>query len=60
MASSARAPSRSGALPGVSWKAKGRPRSSVRAWIFVVRPPRDRPIALLKAPLLRLPLSDAP
>ena len=31
----------------------GRPISSVSAWILVVCPPRERPMALLKAPLLR-------
>jgi len=45
-------------LPGVTRKASGRPISSVSAWILVVCPPRERPIALLKAPLLRLPRSD--
>jgi hypothetical protein len=35
----------------------GRPILSVIAWIFVVCPPRERPMALLKAPLLRLPPS---
>ena len=34
------------------------PRASVTAWIFVVRPPRERPMALPKAPLLRRPPSD--
>lgn len=47
-------------LPGVSRKATGRPTASVRAWIFVVRPPRERPMALRKAPLLRPPPSGAP
>jgi transposase len=32
-------------LPGVSRNARGRPRPSLMAWIFVVRPPRERPIA---------------
>lgn len=45
-----RARTRSWVLPGVVRKAKGRPISSVSAWILVVCPPRKRPIALLKAP----------
>ena len=39
-------------------KATGRPRSSVSAWILLVRPPRERPIACSKSPLLRPPPSD--
>ena len=46
-----RAPTKSWVLPGVIRKASGRPTSSVSAWILVVCPPRERPIALLKAPL---------
>ncbi len=53
-----RAPTKSWVLPGVIRKASGRPTSSVSAWILVVCPPRERPIALLKAPLLRRPRSD--
>ena len=52
-----RAPTKSWVLPGVIRKASGRPISSVSAWILVVCPPRERPIALLKAPLLRRPRS---
>jgi hypothetical protein len=33
------------ALPLVGMKASGRLRASVSAWIFVVRPPRERPTA---------------
>ena len=35
----------SGTLPPVSAKAIGRQNLSVSAWIFVVRPPRERPTA---------------
>jgi hypothetical protein len=35
----------SAACPPVSTKRRGRPVASVRAWIFVVRPPRERPMA---------------
>ena len=35
----------SATFPPVSRKAMGRPSASVRAWIFVVRPPRERPTA---------------
>ena len=35
----------SATLPPVSRNAMGRHRQSVSAWIFVVRPPRERPIA---------------
>src|SRR5258708_9716495 len=37
--------------PGVIAKAINLPRQSTTAWIFVVRPPRERPIACAKAPL---------
>jgi hypothetical protein len=37
-------------FPGVSRSTRGRPCSSVRAWILVVRPPRERPIAWTKSP----------
>jgi hypothetical protein len=37
--------------------AMGRPRASTMAWIFVVRPPRERPIACACAPLFRPPPS---
>ena len=32
------------AFPGVSRSATARPHPSVRAWIFVVGPPRERPM----------------
>ena len=32
-------------FPGVSRSATARPQPSVRAWIFVVGPPRERPMA---------------
>ena len=35
----------SATLPGVRAKATGRPRSSAKAWILLVLPPRERPIA---------------
>jgi hypothetical protein len=41
--------------PGVTSMAIGRPRESTMAWIFVVRPPRERPIACASAPLFRPP-----
>jgi hypothetical protein len=34
-----------GRLPGVSDSATGLPSASTTAWIFVVRPPRERPMA---------------
>jgi hypothetical protein len=37
-------------LPGVSARRSGRPRTSTRAWIFVVRPPREMPMAWARAP----------
>src|ERR1700722_16155140 len=40
--------------------AMGRPRASAMAWIFVVRPPRERPIACACAPLFRPPPSGGP
>src|SRR3990172_7507544 len=36
---------RSWSCPGVSIKAQGLPKASTSAWILVVSPPRDRPIA---------------
>jgi hypothetical protein len=36
--------------PGVISSATGRPQPSTTAWIFVVRPPRERPIAWRSAP----------
>jgi hypothetical protein len=35
----------SATFPGVRAKATGRPRSSAKAWILLVLPPRERPIA---------------
>ena len=58
--SSSAAPTRSWVLPAVTTKAKGRPISSVSAWILLVRPPRGRPIAWQKVPLLRRRLSGGP
>lgn len=40
---------------GVTSMAIGRPAASTTAWIFVVRPPRDRPIACADVPLFRPP-----
>ena len=47
--SSASAPTRSCACPGVSRRANGRPRASTRAWIFVLSPPRLRPMACVSS-----------
>jgi hypothetical protein len=44
-ASNEAAPLMSATCPPVSRKACGRPSSSTSAWIFVVRPPRERPMA---------------
>jgi hypothetical protein len=46
--------------PGVTSMAMGRPRASTMAWIFVLRPPRERPIACAFAPLFRPPPSGEP
>jgi len=46
--------------PGVTSRAMGRPQESTIAWIFVVRPPRERPIACASAPLFRPPPSGEP
>src|SRR3984885_1515011 len=47
--------------PGVTSMAMGRTRASAMgAWIFVVRPPRERPIACASAPLFRPPPNGAP
>ena len=43
--SRASAPSRSCACPGERLKPVGLPSASTMAWIFVLRPPRLRPIA---------------
>jgi hypothetical protein len=40
-------------------KATGRHWPSVSAWIFVVRPPRERPMAWFASPLFRPLPSDA-
>jgi hypothetical protein len=53
-------PAISPAWPGVSTKASGRPRPSVRAWILVVRPPRLMPGAWAFCPLCRRWHSDVP
>ena len=37
-------------LPGATSRTRGLPAASVRAWIAVVRPPRERPTPSLKAP----------
>ena len=42
----------SATLPGVRAKATGRPRSSAKAWILLVLPPRERPIASANSPFL--------
>jgi hypothetical protein len=47
-------------LPGVSFSATGRPRRSQIAWILVVRPPRETPMAFAFAPLLRHARSGGP
>lgn len=50
--SSSSAPAlQSAACPPVSRNASGRQKRSVRAWILVVRPPRERPMAWLCSPL---------
>lgn len=46
-------------LPGLNRKSRGRPSASVSAWILVVRPPRERPMACSNAPLFHRPPSDA-
>jgi hypothetical protein len=46
-------------LPGAIRNFRGRPVASVNAWIAVVRPPRERPIASSKAPLFRHQPSSA-
>ncbi len=47
----------SATFPGVSTKATGLPRSSATAWILLVLPPRERPIAFANSPFLSRPLS---
>ena len=47
------------AFPGVSAKATGLPRSSAKAWILLVLPPRERPIASSNSPFLSRSPSDA-
>ena len=41
--------------PPVSRKARGRQKRSLSAWTFVVRPPRERPIAWVSSPLMEWP-----
>lgn len=56
-------PRQSEALPLVRWRHRGRPSWSVRAWIFVVRPSRDRPLAqrcARTAELAIIPSDDDP
>ena len=48
-----RTPQMSLRCPGSSMKSHKLPKASVRARIFVVIPPLERPIACLKVPLLR-------
>ena len=56
----ASAPSRSCACPGVRWKPVGLPSASTVAWIFVLSPPRLRPMASASRPLFsRLRYVDA-
>src|SRR5580692_250739 len=45
--------------PGVISNAMGLPHPSTTAWIYVVRPPRERPIACVCSPLFRLLRSGA-
>jgi hypothetical protein len=46
-------------MAGLTSMAMGRPCESTMAWIFVVRPPRERPIACTSAPLFRPPPNGA-
>ena len=46
------APFMSDVFPGVSARRSGRPSRSTRAWIFVVLPPRETPMAWARAPLM--------
>src|SRR5215207_7701698 len=50
----------SAVLPGVRMKETGRPRASASAWIFDVRPPRERPIASVASPFYRHRRNGAP
>jgi hypothetical protein len=50
----------SATFPGVSANATGLPRSSAKAWILLVLPPRERPIASANSPFLNQPPSGAP
>jgi hypothetical protein len=50
----------SASWPGVRWNAQGLQSGSLKAWIFVVRPPRERPIACSRSPLFRHWPSDGP
>src|SRR5271166_6322552 len=47
-------------LPAVRMKRTGLPSASTLALIFVLRPPRERPIASSSLPLLRPPHAGAP
>ena len=47
-------------LPGEMSRMRGRPAASVSPWILLVRPPREVPIAWMKAPLLRPPPNGGP
>ncbi len=40
-------------FPAVMWTWMGLPRPSTSAWIFVVKPPRERPMHCFSAPLFR-------
>jgi hypothetical protein len=51
---------RNATFPGVSAKAAGLPRSSAKARILFVLPPRERPIASANSPFLNRSPSDAP
>ena len=48
------------ASPPVNRMAISRPLASASAWIFVLRPPRERPTACFCSPLFRPMPSDAP
>ena len=48
------------AFDEIALEGDGRPRASTIAWIFVVRPPRERPIACASALLFHPPPNGAP
>jgi hypothetical protein len=50
----------SATLPGIRTKAIGLPWALARAWILLVRPPRERPIACAASPFLAQPQSGEP